>query len=219
MLRDGTILTQRGGNYTYTHNGVTHTLTGITFDRTTGQLDITGFTITPPNPDIAALDLAIRATTQIHGLNLFKDKNVTINLPHVAPLDVLRRQYELCAYNTRGGGVLQRILNTTYDMQHETMEREALFAILRRNDPSNKLDSLTPDQQQEAYRVLRALYTPLGWDLGRASMVHYAGANSFESWFTHNDHPGSALPHNRDERSYTDYIHSHHPQEIQRYMR
>lgn len=50
-------------------------------------------------------------------------------------------------------------------------------------------------------------------------MVNYAGANSFEEWFTANNHPGSRLPHNRNATTYRDYIHANHPQEIQRYMR
>jgi hypothetical protein len=82
-MRDGTtVLRPDGtGRYTYTHNGVTHTLTGITFNRDTGQLIIAGFVINPPDTDFTTLDLAVRATTQIHGLNLYKDKNITINLP------------------------------------------------------------------------------------------------------------------------------------------
>jgi hypothetical protein len=89
------------------------------------------------------------------------DKPFTINFRNYSLHTPAVRQPVLCAYNTAGGGVLQRILDQTYDLQHETMEREAVFAELRRNDPSNKLDSLTPDQQQEAYRVLRQLYAPM----------------------------------------------------------
>jgi hypothetical protein len=50
-------------------------------------------------------------------------------------------------------------------------------------------------------------------------MTNYAGADSFEEWFTVDTHPGSRLPHNRNPLTYTDYIHLNHPQEIQRYMR
>jgi len=111
---------------------------------------------------------------------------------------------------------LQRILEQTYDLEHETMEREAIFAVLRKNDSSNKLDSLTPEQQNEAYRVLRGLYHAAYGFLPRAVLTNYP---SFEGWFVANDHPGSRLPHNRNATSYTDYIHANHPQEIQRYMR
>lgn len=219
VLRNGTILRpDTAGNYIYTHNGVPYTLRWITFNRNTGNITIAGFSVTPDTP-FNNLELGVRANTQLHSLNLYRDKNLTITLPNVSLHTSGLRQPVLCAYNTAGGGVLQRILNQTYDIQHETMEREAIFAVLRRNDPSNKLDSLTPDQQQEAYRVLRQLYLPLGWNIGRAAMVNYAGANSFEEWFTGDNHPGSRLPHNRNATTYTDYIHANHPQEIQRYMR
>ena len=165
-----------GANYKYTHNGKEYTLSGMTLNRATGVLDVTNLQITPQaDIDFSALKLSIRGTTEENTIALYKDKDIQINLVGITvDLDITNRQPVLCAYNTAGGGTLQRILNQTYDREHETMEREAVFAALRKNDPSNKLDSLSTEQQQEAYRVLRRLYSPLGRNMGRSTMVNYS---------------------------------------------
>jgi hypothetical protein len=43
----GNAFRRDGTNYRYTHNGVEYTLSGMTFDRTTGALNITNLQITP----------------------------------------------------------------------------------------------------------------------------------------------------------------------------
>lgn len=139
-------------------------------------------------------------------------------LDYINTLSTLNRQTnrlrEVDAYDNAGPnpGVIRRTLQESYDNNLNKLEREAIFAALKKLD-GPKFDQLTDDQKEELYQRLRGLYRDrtgvpnrlIPRTLGLNDINDYT---TFTNWFTEDTHPGSQQPNTRNSTAYRNYIHN-----------